>query len=94
MNGEVKDIAFSKDGQRMYSHGGRSLLSTRVICLMTSQITGIQKFHTLMPTNINEITASICNFDSKSDLLEPTLTLSEFTVAQFWYPATRNVHLH
>lgn len=28
MNGEVKDIAFSKDGQRMYSHGGRSLLST------------------------------------------------------------------
>lgn len=25
MNGEVKDIAFSKDGQRMYSHGGRSL---------------------------------------------------------------------
>lgn len=27
MNGEVKDIAFSKDGQRMYSHGGRSLSS-------------------------------------------------------------------
>lgn len=61
---------------------------------MTSQITGIQKFHTLMPTNINEITASICNFDSKSDLLEPTLTLSEFTVAQFRYPATRDVHIH
>lgn len=26
MNGEVKDIAFSKDGQRMYSHGGESSL--------------------------------------------------------------------
>lgn len=26
MNGEVKDIAFSMDGQRMYSHGGESSL--------------------------------------------------------------------